>query len=442
MSLGQIFAVLPSWLKTHSQKNFFEKHYSYICLTGGRCSLKSYILAYYLVVQCISKPKQKILCTRQFHASLKKSVGQVLINIIEDMGLKKQFKITANEFIYIPNGSEVIFKGFDRNKDAIKGLEGLTHVWIEEADSLTKESWELIKPTVFRTSEKKAKLFSKESYDLKIEESKAQILISMNPKYETDCLYAEFIKSEKKPPNSYIKHLNWYENPFFNLSMHRERLFCLRSNPDIYKHIWEGELLQYSDAQIFKDRWYVQEFEEDKDAHKYYGIDFGFTNPLAVIRCYVKDNYIYITDELQAHGVLNEEIYDLCVKKIPGIKTGVVYCDNARPEAIEALKRKGLYVKACNKASTSGNYVIDCIEALRSFKIIVRPSCVNTISNLTLYSKKVDERSGLVTGKIIKAHDHFIDALKYALEPVLQNRFDSKALINEKAYSCFTNSFY
>ena len=74
--------------------------------------------------------------------------------------------------------------------------------------------------------------------------------------------------------------------------MHKERLYCLKNAPAIYNHIWEGELLQHSDSQVFKDKWFIQDFKEDEEAEKYYGIDFGFVHPMAVIRCYIKDNCI------------------------------------------------------------------------------------------------------------------------------------------------------
>ena len=161
-NIDNIKLYLPNWLEEFELVNFFEKHYRYIMLYGGRGSGKTYLIALYLILQAISKEKQRILCTRQFQASLKKSVGACLIMIIHSLGLRKHFKITNNEFVYKPNGSEFLFKGFDRNKDTIKGYQGLTHVWIEEADSLTQESWDLLKPTVFRSSNSESKLFSKE----------------------------------------------------------------------------------------------------------------------------------------------------------------------------------------------------------------------------------------------------------------------------------------
>ena len=415
---------LPSWLNEHDQPNFFENHYSYIYLAGGRASGKTYIVALYLLLQAISKPKQKILCTRQFQESLKKSVGACLLIMIHSLGLRKHFKITNAEFVYIPNGSEFLFKGFDRNKDTIKGYQDLTHVWIEEADSLTQESWDLLRPTVFRTTQSMFALFSEESYNAKPTESKAQIIITMNPKYETDCLYKSFILDKKTPPKSYIKTLNWYQNPFFNLSMHKERLHCLKNAPAVYNHIWEGELLQNSDAQVFKGKWFIQDFEEDENAEKYFGIDFGFVHPMAVIRCYIKDNCIYVTHEYKGVGIENHEIYDLCVQNIPGILNGKVYGDCARPDTITTLKRQGLYIKPCEKTSGDSklSYTEDSISTMRSYKIIVKPSCINMISNLQLFSFKIEPRSGKITNVLIKENDDFIDALKYAVWPVIKQR--------------------
>jgi len=418
---------LPAWLKEHDQPNFFEHHYSYIYLAGGRASGKTYIVALYLLLQAISKPKQKILCTRQFQESLKKSVGACLIIMIHSLGLRKYFKITNTEFVYIPNGSEFLFKGFDRNKDTIKGYHGLTHVWIEEADSLTQESWDLLTPTVFRTTKSEFSLFSEESYNEKQKKSDAQIVITMNPKYETDCLYKSFILAKKVPANSYIKVLNWYQNPFFNLSMHKERLYCLKNAPAIYNHIWEGELLQHSDSQVFKDKWFIQDFKEDEDAEKYYGIDFGFVHPMAVIRCYIKDNCIYVTDEYKGVGVENHEIYDLCIQNIPGIAHGKVYGDSARPDIITTLKRQGLYIKPADKTSGDSklSYTADAISTMRSYKIIVKPHCINMISNLQLFSFERDKRSEEIKDKLIKANDDFIDALKYAVwEVIKQKKYD------------------
>lgn len=434
---------LPSWLETHDQPNFFEFHYSYIYLGGGRASGKTFLIALYLILQAISKPKRRILCTRQFQESLKKSVGACLLIMIHSLKLRKLFKITNTEFVYTPNGSEFFFKGFDRNKDTIKGLQDLTHVWIEEADSLTQESWDLLRPTVFRTTENNFALFSKESFNAKPKESDAQIIMTMNPKYETDCLYRDFILSKNPPPKSYIKTLNWYENPFFNLSMHKERLHCLKTNPEIYNHIWEGQLLQYSEAQIFKGRWFIQDFEEDKGAQKYFGIDFGFSgSPLAIIRCYIKNDIIYITHEFKGHKIENDLIYDICMKHIPDIKSGIIYADCARPEAIATLNRQGLYVKPCEKKSTSGTYVKDCIEALRSYKIIIRPECINTISNFQLYSFEIDERSGLVTDKIIKKNDDFIDALKYAVEPIItQKAYDGSVFGKDYVHTDYSRYY-
>ena len=432
---------IPAWLKEHEQESFFEKFYRYIVVTGGRGSGKTYLVALYLVLQAITKPKQKILCTRQFHKSLQKSVGECLIKIIDSLNLSDQFKFTKNE-LKCKNGSEFLFIGFDRNRDAIKGLEGITHCWIEEADTLTRESWNLLRPTIFRTLSEQPNLFSKESYEQESSESKSQIIITMNPKYETDCLYHDFFKASHTPPLTYKKHLNWDQNPFFSKSMHYERLLCKINNPDVYKHIWEGELLQYSDAQIFKGRWFIQDFQEDPEATKYFGIDFGFSqDPLAVVRTYISGKNIYVTHEFHGKRIVNEDIYDL-IKDLPDIQHSKIYGDCSKPEAIATLNRQGLFIEPSDKSAISSTYMKDCIEALRSYNIIVKPNCINLISNLNLYSYKIDERIGLVTDKIIDGNDDFIDALKYALIPVIkQLTYNIENLSLDKFQKAFNNYY-
>ena len=249
----------------------------YKIIYGGRGSGKSYGVAdALLIISCLKKCL--ILCGREFQNSIKDSVHSLIRQRIEALSLGNMFEITHDEIRNTSSNSRFIFKGLRHNIDSIKSTAGITHLWIEEADTLSLQSWQVIKPT--------------------IREDGSEIWATMNPRNRTDILYKEFIECEEKPQNTYIKKVNWEDNPYFPQVLMNEKEQDKLRDYGLYRHIWEGECLEYSDAQVFKGLWDVQKFEEPKNVHKYYGLDFGFSqDPTAGIVCYVHDNRLYISHE-------------------------------------------------------------------------------------------------------------------------------------------------
>ena len=103
---------------------------------------------------------------------------------------------------------------------------------------------------------------------------------------------------------------------------------------------------------------------------------------------------------------------------MPLIRNYKVIADSARPETISHLYRSGFMVEGAVKGKGS---VEDGIEFLRGFdKIIIHPRCVNTIFEFGNYKYKVDTKSGQITNNIVDKFNHHIDAIRYALEPVMK----------------------
>ena len=139
--------------------------YRYKVIYGGRGSGKSYAVADILLITALQK-KCLIICGREFQNSIKDSVHSLLKQRIESLGFAQFFEVTRDEIRSDYIGSRFIFKGLHHNIDSIKSMAGITHLWIEEADTLSAESWKVIKPT--------------------IREEDSEIWITMNPKHKTD----------------------------------------------------------------------------------------------------------------------------------------------------------------------------------------------------------------------------------------------------------------
>jgi len=374
---NEIHRELTKW-----QQGLF-KPYRYKVIHGGRGSGKSYAVADALILESLYS-KHLVLCGREFQNSIKDSVHSLLQQRIDALNLTKYFEITRDEINCTYSGSRFIFKGLRHNIDSIKSMAGITRLWIEEADTLSAESWRIIEPT--------------------IREPNSEIWCTFNPKNKTDILYRTFIESQP-PTNAYVAKVNYADNPHFPEvlaeQMERQKL----KDYGMYQHVWLGECLEHSDAQIFKGYWIESNFEEQEGMYKYFGLDFGFAqDPTAGIRCYIHNNILYITHEAVKYSLEIDETAKFLEARLPDLRKHTIYADNARPESISFIKRQGYSIKAVEKGKGS---IEDGIEYIKSFdKVIIHPRCKETIREFTLYSYEVDERSGDITNKIVDKNNH------------------------------------
>ncbi len=357
---------------------------------GGRGGAKSHSFATALTARAHSEPL-RILCTREFQSSIADSVHRLLADKINDLGLSQWFNVTRAE-ITSRAGSQFIFKGLRHSIQEIKSTEGIDIVWVEEAQVISENSWEVLIPTIRKQN--------------------SEIWISFNPGEEKDPTYQRFIKFT--PPGSIIEKVGWEDNPWFPEVLDAERRYMLEVDPEAYEHVWGGNCRTISDAVIFRGRVSVETFDEPTgDTRFYYGLDFGFAvSPTAFIRCWIKDDCLYISHEAWGIGVELDDTPEL-LDTIPGARTWPIKADSARPETISHLKRRGFNVSSAEKWPGS---VEDGLAVLKGFKkIIIHERCTHTAEEFRLYSYKVDSQTNEILPIIIKRWDNFPDALRYAL---------------------------
>ena len=364
---------------------------------GGRGGAKSWSFVRALLVRAMSR-QTRILCTREIQNSIDDSVYRLITDTIDAVEVGHLFEKQKKKIIYTPNGSEFFFEGLARNINSVKSVEGVDICWVEEAQSISEESWRILIPTIRKEG--------------------SEIWLSFNPSSVDDPTYKRFIL--KPPSGSIVKKITWRDNPDFPSVLEFERRRDLAADPDLYAHIWEGEPRKISASQVFNGKWIVEEFEDDNEAATYCGMDFGFSNdPTAIVRCFVKDNRLYISREAGGVGIEIDQTGAMLDAVLPS-KRWPCRADSARPEVISYLNRQGYDIKPAKKGQGS---VEDGIAFLRSFdKIVVHPRCKNVAEEMRLYSYKVDKLTGDVLPIVIDAYNHYIDALRYAIEGVMRNR--------------------
>lgn len=383
----------PQW----SKALFKPKRYK--IAFGGRGSGKSFTYTDALLITALQKPI-RVLCAREYQISISESVHRLLQKRIEDLGLSAYFTIQRDS-ITSKTGSEFIFKGLRHNVDNIKSMAGINICWIEEAQSISQESLDILIPT--------------------IREPDSEIWMTMNPRLESDPVYRMFISNEH--PDAVLFKVNYTENKHFPAVLDAERRLMLERDPALYNHVWLGECLTHTDAQIFKDKWEVREFTPEKWGYPYYGLDFGFSqDPTACVKVWVHDETLYIEKEAVKVGLELDDTTDYIKGLMPEIHDAVIRADSARPESISYLKRHGLpRIEAVKKWKGS---VEDGITHMRSYKrIVVHPRCTHAINEMMLYSYKVDQRSGDITTDVVDKHNHIIDACRYSLEPLMKRLY-------------------
>lgn len=400
---------LPNWCKP-----LFNKSNRYCIVYGGRGSGKSHSVALTLLIQSMQE-ECLILCAREFQSSIKDSVYSLLKQLIDLHNFNDHFNITQDE-IRCVNGSRFIFKGLRQNIDNIKSLAGSTHLWIEEGDTLSSESWRVIKPTIRKDN--------------------SQIIVTFNPKNADDCIYREFVIDEP-PLNAYVCKINWCDNEYLPKTLNEERLadykkYSERGDLETYNHIWEGDILLNSESQVMHGIWKVFEFDEPVDITPYYGLDFGYSNdPTAAVRCFVYDNILYITHELYGRKIEIDEIGKLCEQYIPDFKKSKIIGDSAAPSTISFMRRQGYNIVGADKGKGS---VEDGIAFIRAFRgVAIHPRCRGTINEFIKYSYKIDKHSGDVTTTLIDADNHAIDALRYALERLMKRKMANYRVLSNPA---------
>lgn len=373
----------------------------YYVYYGGRGGGKTLNIGRALTIIATQK-KLRILCTREIQASIRDSVHSLIKSVIEsDDTLSSLWKITDKNII-CSNGSEFIFSGLYRNIESIKSLDNIDICWIEEAENITQDSFEILDPTIRNQNSK--------------------IIVSFNPNLEDDFIYQKFVLNP--PKNALVQKVNWNNNPFFPPELETQRQQMMEQDYERYLWIWEGQTREIGDAQVFKDSFEIKDFVVDESfGEPLFGLDFGFAqDPTAANEIYIKDNNLYIYKEANKTGLELDKTADFLKLKMPKIADYILPADCSRPESINYLKRHGLeHIEAVSKWSGS---IEDGISFIKSFeKVIIHKNCTNTATEFSKYSYKVDKRSGNILPKFEDKHNHHIDAIRYALVKLIGSNY-------------------
>lgn len=370
---------------------------------GGRGSAKSVTFATMALILGYMEPL-RILCTRDLLDSIKESFYAELKAAIETQPWLTWFYEVGESYIRGRNGTEFLFKGLRYNIKDIKSMARIDICIVEEAEGVAEKSWLDLEPTIRAPG--------------------SEIWVIWNPEKEGSPVDKR-LRGPELPPRAMVVEMNYADNPWFPPELEELRVMQQRIlDPDTYAWIWEGAYLKQSKSSVFYGKWHVEAFmpADDWDG-PYYGLDFGFSNdPTAGVKMWIHDNVLYYEYEVGGVEIELDHLPSVLVGGLPGVEHHELRCDNARPESISYLQRHGLPLAvACDKGKGS---VEDGIAHMKSFaRIVIHPRCTAVQQEYRDYSYKVDRLTGQITTVLQDKDNHYIDASRYGLEPVMSVRW-------------------
>lgn len=369
------------------------KKYRYKILYGGRSSGKSASVIRYLIVRAMQR-KTKILCTRETQTSIQHSTYAELRDLIYELNLQYDAKlnpdgmfIVKHDGIICTNGSEFIFKGLSRDIMQIKSIPNIDICFVEEADTIKANEWNILIPT--------------------IRAENSEIIICFNPRDAHSDTYQKFIEAPQSNDELRIE-INYPDNPFNSQVILDEIAKLKKYNYALYEHVYLGKVLDISEQVIFKGCFEIRELEINPLTQVRYGQDYGFSqDPFAMVQVWLIDDHtIYIDSEIYEIGLLPTKIPSRVRAVMPNAMRKRIAGDAARPDTIAELNNLGLNVEAAPKLKGS---IESGIQYLQGKKIIIHPRCVNTIFEFYNYKYEQD-KEGTILAKPIDKHNHILDA--------------------------------
>lgn len=369
---------------------------------GGRGAGKSHSAAKALLILGARSPL-RILCAREFQSSMRDSVHKLLCDQIELMNMHSIYEITQNSIKGI-NGSEFSFIGLKNNVSNVKSYEGVDICWVEEAQSVSRMSWNVLIPTIRKEG--------------------SEIWVTFNPELETDETYQRWVL--KPPENAVVQKINWSDNPWFPEVLALERDALKIRDINAYKTVWEGLCRLTVDGAIFANEMQQAEmdgritkvnYDASKPVHAVF--DLGWSDSTAIwflqfvgmetrlIR-YIEDSQKTITHYLatmQTFGYVYEKIW------LPHDAENKTLAASGR-SIDDIVRAAGFKTEILPRVP-----IVDSINAART----IFPNCyfdrdnaIEGINCLRHYRYEVDPATGQFSRTPL--HDHYshgADAFRY-----------------------------
>lgn len=378
--------------KLTDYSTFTEIHY------GGASSGKSHGVIQKVVFKSLQawKYPRKVLFLRKVGSSVYDSIFEDVKQCLEAWGLLGACKVNNSAYrIELPNGAQFIFKGLD-NPEKIKSIKGISDVVMEEASEFTLDDYTQL---TLRLRDKK--------------HPNKQIYLMFNPVSKVNWVYNAFFV--KKPKNTVIYQTTYKDNRFLD-EVTKENIEELANRNEAYYKIYAlGEFATLDKLVFPKYKKQLLNKEELKQFPSYFGLDYGFINdPSAFMHIKIDDENrrLYIVEEYVRKGLTNDKIAEAI--KALGYSKEIIRADSAEKKSNQELRN--LDIPRVIDVIKGPGSVMQGIQYILQYEIIVDERCVKTIEELENYTWKKDRATNEYINEPVDSYNHCLDAMRYAIQ--------------------------
>ena len=378
--------------KLNDYSTFTEVHY------GGASSGKSHGVIQKVVYKACQnwKHSRKILFLRKVGATVYDSIFEDVKQCLESWGLLDSCKVNNSAYrIELPNGAQFIFKGLD-NPEKIKSIKGVSDVVMEEASEFTLDDYTQL---TLRLRDKKHKY--------------KQIYLMFNPVSKVNWTYNAFFI--KKPKNTVVYHTSYKDNRFLD-KVTIENIEELANRNEAYYKIYALGEFATLDKLIFpKYEKRIINKDNISNLKSYFGLDYGFINdPSAFMHVKIdeQNKVLYIVEEYVRKNLTNDKIANAIIDL--GYSKEEIKADSAERKSNQELRNLG--IRRLTDAQKGPGSVMQGIQYIMQYDIVVDERCVKTIEELENYTWKKDKKTNEYINEPVDSYNHCIDAIRYAIQ--------------------------
>ena len=352
-------------------------------MQGGTRSGKTYNILQYLITKLCSETYKTLTICRLTMPSLRNTVFIDFKDIMLSYGLWRDEDFIKSEMTYYLGTNKIQFRNLDDDQK-IRGAKR-DYLYVNEANEISLAVW---KQLIFRTTDK--------------------IIIDYNPSDEFHWIYDEVIPRD----DADFYKSTYIDNKFLSKDIIEEIERLKEVDPNYWRIYGLGER-GASEATIFHN-WEVLK-GEIPGGTKYYGLDFGFNDPNALIEITLHDGNLYARELLYENKLTTPELIQR-MKKLNITEYDSIYGDSSRPETIQEIYREGFNIMPCAKGKGSIKAGIDWIKR---HKVYIHPESVNLLKEIKSYKWKVDKNENVID-EPVDINNHLIDAFRYALTEMIK----------------------
>lgn len=402
-------------------KHIYDKLYDYSTFTevhyGGASSGKSHGVIQKVVLKACQdwKHPRKILFLRKVGATVYDSIFEDVKQCLDYFQILDKCKVNNSAYrIELPNGAQFIFKGLD-NPEKIKSIKGISDVVMEEASEFTLDDYTQL---TLRLRDRKHK--------------QKQIYLMFNPVSKVNWVFNAFFV--KRPKNTVIYQTTYKDNRFLD-DVTRENIEELANRNEAYYKIYALGEFATLDKLVFP-KYEKRLLNKEKLAHlpSYFGLDYGFINdPSAFLHVKIDDvnRKLYIVEEYVRKNLTNDKIAS-AIKDL-GYAKEEIRADSAEKKSNQELRNSG--IPRIIDAKKGPGSVMQGIQYILQYDIVVDERCVKTIEELENYTWKKDKKTNEYINEPVDSYNHCLDAIRYAIQDrIYQSNDRDKRMKNAKYY--------